>query len=281
MKKLFTFLFIICILNSCSEDEGSVANDTPPVVTDGSNDDVALYDAPYVRSYRTYISQNSVTLNGFVDHSSVFFSESDAYKVGFILRAGDQNDSSNDQVIELEEEVDYFTGFYKFKHSIDGLTPNTTYYYTAFTKNGASEEDDWESFTTSAIACDYTQNNYYSLSGIWKNANVSVTDPQCCDEGNVGFSFGTWPDIVEISFNELSNGYPQTGQYFGVEYSFDGTYITKDLVKSSNQVLIEYMSITETELFVENDGETITFIFCDTMLKDGEILNGKVSVQIP
>jgi len=201
--------------------------------------------------------------------------------VGFIFRAGNENDSSNDQVIELEGNVDYYTGTYNFSHAINELEPNTTYYYTANTKNGSSKKDDWESFTTSDIPCTYARDNYYSISGVWKTADVEVSKPLCCDEGNVGFRFGNWPDIYEINFNELDSGYPITGQYFGVDYEFDISHIERELVRSTNLVLIGTKSTPETELFVENDGERISLIFCNTVLRDGTTLNGKVSVKIP
>jgi len=253
-------------MSSCSNDD---------------QDEGVLYDAPYVRSYTTYTSQNSVRLNGFIDQSNIVFREVDTYKVGFILRAGDQNDSTNDQIIELTDNVEYYTGTYNFSHNIDSLEPNTTYYYTAYTKNGASKEYNWNSFTTSAIACTYSQDNYYSIAGIWNSANVEINDPNCCDEGNIEFQFGGWPNIIRVHFNELNNGYPKTGQYFGVEGGFDISNIEKELVKSSNQVWIEYYSTSETELFVDNDGVTITLIFCNTTFNNGDILNGKVSVDIP
>lgn len=272
MKKLLAFLIIIFVINSCSESDSPI---------DEESQEIQIYDAPAVRSYVTFISQNSVTLNGFINHSNIYFPESDAFKVGFTFRAGNENDSSNDQVIELEGNVDYYTGLYIFNHTINGLEPSTTYYYTANTKNGSSEKDDWESFTTSDIPCSYTRDNYYSISGDWKTANVEISDPQCCDDGNVGFKFGNWPNIYEINFNELESRYPNTGQYFGVNYEFDISHIQRELVKSTNQVLIGSRSTPETELFVENDGETITLIFCNTVLRDGTILNGKVSVEIP
>ncbi|MGY3795109.1 fibronectin type III domain-containing protein [Aquimarina sp. 433] len=273
MKKLVLLLSLTCILFSCSESD---------ILGFDDEDLDAIYDAPNVKSYTTYISENSVTLNGFINHENVFFRESDTYKVGFIFRTGDPQDSSNDRVIELEGEVEYYTGFYKFNYAITSLEPNTTYYYTAFTKNGPTGDDDWSSFTTSAVPCSYTQDNYYSLDGVWRDAYVTVTDPNCCGEGNVGFRFGIWPDIFDINFNELENGYPKTGQYFGVDYEFEGTHIQRDLVKSTNQVLMENGDSTpETEIFVTNDGQRITLIFCDTKLRNGDILNGKVSVLIP
>lgn len=266
MKKTLVFLFILCLISSCSDDDSQ---------------EVQIYDTPIVRSYVTYISQNSVTLNGFIDHSNRAFLDSDTFKVGFIFRVGNENDSSNDQIIELDEDVDYYTGTYKFNHIVDALVPNTTYYYTAFTKNGSSEDYDWESFTTSAISCTYTQNNTYNVSGTSYSANVEVSSPICCDNGNVRFRFGNWPNIYEIDFNELDNGYPKTGQYFGIDYMFDISYIERELTKSNNEVLIGSKSTPETELFVENDGVTITLIFCDTVLRNGDVLNGKISVLIP
>lgn len=272
MKKLLAFLFVLCIVNSCS-DSDSANNDDPQ--------DTQVYSAPTVRSYVTYTSQNSVTLNGFINHSNFAFPEPDTFRVGFIFRAGDENDSSNDVIIELEGEVDYYTGFYYFNHPIDQLESNTTYYYTAQTRNGDSEEMDWEQFTTSDISCTQTQDNYYSIDGVWKTATVEIMDPQCCVDGNVGFRFGNWPDIYEINFNEKDNGYPITGQYFGEDYEFDITYIQRELVKSTNQVLIGSRSTPQTEIFVENDGQNITLIFCNTVLRDGTVLNGKVSAEIP
>lgn len=276
MKKIFLYLFVSCIISSCS-DSSSSSNDD-----DSSGDDTQIYDAPIVRSYVTYTTQNSVTLNGFIDHSNIFFTEQDTFKVGFILRAGDENDSSNDQVIELEGEVDYYNGTYNFNHTINGLDTNTTYYYTAFTRNGSSEENDWEEFTTSDIACTYSQNNYYSIDGVWQTAyNPEITTPQCCDEGNVGIRFGNWPNIFEVNFYEIDANYPITAQYFGVDYMFDITYIERELTKSTNQVLIGSQSTPETSLFIENDGNTLTLLFCDTVLRDGTVLNGKISVAIP
>jgi len=267
MKKLLIFILIIFFINSCSDTLGL--------------QEIEHSDVPPVRSYTTYTSQNAVTLNGFIDNSNNYYQGSDTYKVGFIFRTGDEFDSSNDQIIELEENVEYHANTRTFSTNINTLEPNTTYYYTCYTKNGSNKKEDWESFTTSDIPCTYTQDNHYSVSGIWNNASVTVSNPSCCDEGNVEFRFGNWPNIYEISFNELDNGYPKTGQYFGVNYNFDISYIEKELVRSSNQVLIGNKSTPETELFVNNDGETITLIFCNTVLRDGKIINGKVSVAIP
>ena len=266
MKKTLAFLIILSIFSSCS---------------DSSNEDDQIYEAPFVHSYATYIGENTITLNGFIDFSSIVFHEEDYYNVGFIFRVGDENDSSNDQVFQLEDSVEYYTGTYKFKYDLSSLEPNTTYYYTAFTKNGTSEKFDWKSFTTSDIPCTYAQDNYFSISGEWQNAFVQIIDPLCCDEGNVGFRFGTWPNIYEINFNELEGGYPLTAQYYGVDYEFDITYFNRELLRSTNQVLIGSRSTPETELFVNNDGNTITLIFCNTILRNGDVLNGKVSVSIP
>lgn len=268
LKKLFALLSIVFLMNSCIYDE--IFNPDEPS------------DVPGVISFTRYISQNSVRLNGFIDNSNNYYQGSDTYKVGFKFRAGDENDSSNDEVIELEENVEYQAGTRIFSTDITSLEPNTTYYYTCYTKNGDKRKDNWKSFTTSDLPCEYGQNNYYSISGdAWKNANVHITHPNCCYEGNIGFEFGTWPDIYEISFNELSNVYPITGQYFGVDYEFAGTSPESQIVRSTNQVLIGDKSTPETELFVENDGETITLIFCNTILRNGDVLNGKVSVAIP
>ncbi len=295
MKNLLALLIIVCTIISCSkidtpnvidiinEDDPSISIDSSnDTSTDSTSDDVAIYEAPSSGAYVTYISQNSVTLNGFINHESRAFPEDDSFKRGFIFRGVDETDSSNDQIIELEGEIPYFTGTYSFDYAIDALEPNTTYYYATYTKNGDSEKSDWESFTTSEMSCNYDQDNYYNNGfDFWKDASVQITDGECCGDGSIGFKFGSWPNTFEIRFNEKDGGYPQTGQYFGVDYGFSGTHIEKDLVLSTNQVWIEYHSSTETELFLENDGERITLTFCNTILRDGSILEGKVSVAIP
>ena len=269
MKKIIIFLFALTFFNSCSDSSNDASQEN-----EGS-------EVPPVRSYVTYISQNSVTLNGVIDNSNNYYQGPGTYKVGFVFRAGDQNDSSNDRVILVDENVEYEATIRTFSTNINSLESNTTYYYTCYTKNGIYEDDDWKSFTTSNIPCTYAQNNYVSISGVWQNMSVEIMDPQCCDSGNVGFRFGTWPNIYEVNFNELNNGYPRTGQYFGVDYSFDISGYNREVVKSSNQVLIGNISTPGTELFVNNDGVTLTLIFCNTVLRNGKILNGKVSVLIP
>lgn len=267
MKKIRTFIAMMFIINSC--------------IVNNEEEVIEYSDVPSVRSYVTYISQNAVTLNGFIDNSNNYYQGSDTYKVGFIFRAGNEFDSSNDQIIELDEDVIYQANTRTFHTTINSLQPNTTYYYTCYTKNGDKEKEDWKSFTTSNIPCTYAQDNYYSVSGTWKDAYVTFSDASCCDQGNVSLSFGNWPDIFDINFNELNNGYPKTGEYFGVNYAFDTSYIANEIDRSTNQVLIGNKSTPETKLFVDNDGETITITFCNTILRDGTILNGKVSKTIP
>lgn len=269
MKKLLALLCVVCLFNSCDVVDKITGEDEEPS------------DVPNVKSYVTYTSQNETTLNGFIDNSNNYYQGEDTYKVGFIFRTGNENDDSNDETIYVDEAVEYTASMRKYNTDISSLEPNTTYYYTCFTENGDNIKYDWESFTTSDIPCTYSQNNYYSINGTWRSDYIDITDPQCCDKGNVGFRFGNWPNIYEINFNELDNGYPSTGQYSGVEYGFDISHIQRDLVKSTNQVFMEYYSDAETQLFVENDGNTLTLIFCDTVLKNGDILNGKMSVSIP
>jgi len=293
MKNLLTILCITFFISSCSKSDATNDIDTSQELealndvdtsddVDTSAENPSFYDAPSASSYTTYISQNSVTLNGFIDYSNRAFPDPDTYEAGFIFRGVDENDSSNDQVFKLEEEIPYFTGTYSFEQDITSLEPNTTYYYTNYTKNGSSEKSDWQSFTTSSMPCTYDKDNYYNNNyDRWKDATVRITDGACCGDGNIGFEFGTWPNTFEIRFNEKENGYPQTGQYFGIDYRFSSTHIEKDLVLSTNQVLIGNSSTPETELFVENDGQRITLIFCNTVLRDGSTLEGKVSVLIP
>jgi hypothetical protein len=274
MKKIIWILVIISFFYSCNSDSNGES---------GGPDDVVIQDreVPRPRSYTTYTSQNSLTLNGFIDNSNNYFQGSGTYKVGFIFRTANANNTTNQQVIMVNESVAYKPYKEYFKTTINSLAPNTKYFYTCFTKNGSFEEYDWEEITTSAIPCSQTQNNYVSISGTWSTVSPIINDPLCCDEGNFGIRFGSWPNIYEINFNELDNGLPRTGQYFGVDYEFDISDFSKEVVKSSNQVLIGSSSTPATKLFVTNDGTTLTIIFCNTTLRSGSILNGKVSVAIP
>ncbi|MCO6163668.1 hypothetical protein [Flavobacterium sp. NRK F7] len=269
MKKIICLFFVVIFFNSCSviDSENTNGNEATEV--------------PPVRSYVTYISQNSVTLNGVIDNTNNYYQGPGTYKVGFVFRTGSINDSSNDQFILVDQNVAYEPYKKYFNTTINSLQPNTTYYYTCFAENGSFKTDNWKEFTTSEIPCSQSQNNYVSISGVWRNVYPEINDPSCCDEGNFGIKFGTWPNIYEINFNELNNGYPKTGQYFGVDYYFDITEYNKEVVKSSNQVLIGNSSTTETDLFVVNDGITLTLIFCNMTLRDGSVLNGKVSVALP
>ena len=281
MNKTISFLLLLCVLISCTD--GGDSNSTAIIdnVVSNNNQPPAATEVPYVRSYTTYTSQNSVTLNGFIDNSNNAYQGAGTYKVGFVFRTGDINDSTNDQEILVNENVEYQPYLAYYSTTINSLQANTTYHFTCFTKNGPYEKDNWKSFTTSAIPCTYTQNNYVSISGVWSTAYPEISDPICCGSGNFGISFGNWPNIYDINFNELNNGYPKTGQYFGVDYSFDITAYNKEVVKSSNQVLIGNNSTPATNFFVINDGVSLTLIFCNTTLRNGKILNGKVSVLLP
>jgi len=271
MKKIFALLFVLNLFASCSSDSDN-----------GNGDDTSQgREVPRPRSYTTYTSQNAVTLNGVIDNSNNYYQGPGTYKVGFVFRTESMNNTNGEQIIIADENVAYEANIRYFSTNISSLAPNTKYFYTCFTKNGIYEENDWEEFTTSEIPCTYTQNNYVSISGVWSNVSPEISDPMCCDEGNFGITFGSWPNIYEVNFNELNNGYPNTGQYFGVDYRFDISDYNEEVVKSSNQVLIEGNSTPNTKLFTINDGTTLTIVFCNTVLRNGTILNGKVSVALP
>lgn len=268
MKKIICIV-LISFFYSCSSSSSS--DDNTPEDS----------EVPSPRSYVTYIAQNSVTLNGVINNSSNYYQGPGTYQVGFIFRTGSADNTENQQTIIVNEAVAYEPLIAYYKTTINSLSPNTKYFYTCYTKNGVYQKDDWNEFTTSAIPCTQTQNNYVNISGTWTSVTPTINSTSCCDQGNFGIRFGRWPDIFEINFNELENGLPKTGQYFGVDYRFDISDYNKEVVKSSNQVLIGDLSTPDTSLFVTNNGTTLTITFCNTTLRDGSILNGKVSVAIP
>ena len=85
MKKTIWILVIISLFYSCSSNSES---DSPD---DGSTQDSEI---PYPRSYTTYTSQNSVTLNGVIDNSNNYYQGPGTYKVGFIFRTDNATVSS-------------------------------------------------------------------------------------------------------------------------------------------------------------------------------------------
>jgi hypothetical protein len=280
MKNLFSLFFIIPFFFSCNNN----SEDVVPVTTNNPINNlpsIQFKDVPLARSFATFKAQNSATINGFIDNTNNYYQGPGTYKVGFIFRTGGINNSINERVIIANENTIYEPYRRYFNTVINSLVPNTKYFYTCFTKNGSYEKYDWKEFTTSKIPCTYSQNNYVGISGVWNTVNPVINDPLCCDEGNFGVRFGMWPNIYEINFNELNNGYPKTALYSGVDYAFDISDFNKEVVKSSNQVLIGENSTSATELFVNNDGSTLTIIFCNTTLRNGQILNGKLSVTIP
>ncbi len=272
MKKILVFLVFLNVLNSCSSDSDDATTPT-----------IQAKDVPPPRSYTTYTSQNSATLNGVIDNTNNMYQGPGTYKVGFVLRTGSASNTTNEQVIVVDSNVEYqYLDREYFKTNIAGLTPNTKYFYTCYTENGTYKKDDWEEFTTSENPCTQAQDDYISINGTWQNVSPEIeTSPICCSDGNFGIRFGSWPNIYEVNFNELNDGYPRTGQFFGVDYEFDISDYNKEVVKSSNQVLIGSSSTPATKLFVNNDGTTLTVIFCNTTLRDGTVLNGKVSVALP
>ncbi|RXR21184.1 hypothetical protein EQG63_04390 [Flavobacterium amnicola] len=280
MKKIFVLLVFLNVLNSCS----SGSDDATPVIPITPTNPINQgRDVPPPRSYTTYTSQNSVTLNGVIDNTNNQYQGPGTYKVGFVFRTGSATNTVDQQVIVVDSNVEYqYLDREYFKTNITGLTPNTKYFYTCYTENGTYKKDDWEEFTTSENPCTYAQNNYISINGTWQNVSPTIeSSPICCSDGNFGIRFGSWPNIYEVNFNELNDGYPRTGQFFGVDYEFDITDYNQEVVKSSNQVLIGDESTPATKLFVNNNGTTLTVIFCNTTLRSGTVLNGKVSVAIP
>ena len=272
MKKTIWILVIISLFYSCSSNSES---DSPD---DGSTQDSEI---PYPRSYTTYTSKNKSNFISSWSLIIVITVINNSIKCYRILRTDNATNTDNQQFIIVDETVAYAATIAYYKTTINSLAPNTKYFYTCFTKNGIYEKEDWEEFTTSEIPCTQTQNNYVNISGTWSTVSPTINDTSCCNEGNFGIKFGSWPNIYEVNFNELNNGLPKTGQYFGVDYAFDISGYNIQVVKSSNQVLIGSSSTPNTKLFVTNNGTTLTIIFCNTTLRDGSILNGKVSVAIP
>lgn len=115
MKKLYFFLAIIGILDSCTPEE---------TVNNGNNDTMKTA----VTSLASDITETSAVLSGFANVSH----EKGDILMG-ILYSTNENISLENSTVLISKEIDDNN---QFKVKVSELSSNTTYYYQAFVLYG-------------------------------------------------------------------------------------------------------------------------------------------------
>lgn len=166
---------------------------------------------------------------------------------------------------------------------------NTTYYYCAYGLNevGVGYGEIY-TFTTSAEPiCSPQLENYLDLgSSDLQVDDVTNEEPSGFNEGNIEFTaFGSNSSArVILQFNEIDSALPLTGLYNTVR-SFDN-----QSVKSNGELKLKILdfgigsqgggSATVGErVYIRNENDKITFIFCDIPVGNNYILNGKFTYE--
>ncbi|MFL1895239.1 hypothetical protein ACJRPK_06025 [Aquimarina sp. 2-A2] len=319
MKKITPLLFIL-LITACSVepaiDELSIETDTDTennsdTDTDNDSDNNSdadadadadaeiIYYLPFITTNTAQnISINQAKLSAHIELAPLSVGDGIAGNSNQIERKGivwgvNENLSLDNgfNIIFNSDPGDYST-------TLENLNPATTYYFNAYAIN-ANDEVVFgieQSFTTATEApCEYEVDNY--LRPIYKDYDqpyrperVSLTNPNIYGQGNLEFVASSSNSIVKIivRLNEIDGNLPLSGTYKGV-YDFNNLSI-----QSSNEMrltiedyngLIDFYpqgasNNTDTEIYIQNTGDKISFIFCDTAVGD-YVLTGKFSYQIP
>lgn len=172
-----------------------------------------------------------------------------------------------------------------FSRRYEVFQPNRTYYIAAYAMNevGVSYGGVYEFVTDSEPPCEPVQENVMNLGqNSIAISSVAFEDPPGFDEGNAQFetsSFGSAARIV-LQFNEIDGEFPLTGEYTTV-FGFDNQSI-----RSNGEVRLRIIDFSigglggasaapGEKIYVENDGQQITFIYCDVEVGSQYVFTGK------
>ncbi|WP_298538779.1 hypothetical protein [uncultured Aquimarina sp.] len=191
----------------------------------------------------------------------------------------------NDNKIIEGERLGSFSKLY------DVFESGTTYYYSVYgiSEAGAGYGQVYEFTTNPDPPCDPDVDNSINLGVFTDSFPIPITDVTLDPNGysvfdaNIKFTSDSYPySRVEIilGFNEKDKILPGTGEYIAVR-SFDSND-----EKSQGNVLIlvadrnifdpsSFLAESGTKIYVENLNNRVTFIFCDTLIGDKYLLNGK------
>ena len=185
----------------------------------------------------------------------------------------------NDSKIIEGERVGSFTKRYEV------FDANTTYYYTTYGINeiGIGYGAVYEFTTDAEPLCNPTYNNILDIGDSVISINdVVYEEPSGFNDGNVQFQTRTSSSTLKVTlqFNEINGDLPLTGEYVTV-VGFDN-----QSMQSNGEVMLNITDFglgslgggvaeSEQKIYVQNDGNNITFIYCGVTVTSNYTLDGK------
>ncbi|MGV7107117.1 hypothetical protein [Flavobacterium sp. U410] len=242
------------------------------------------YIVPVVETYEPGSVQiNSASLGGIV------LSEGgkDVTEYGLVISTN-SNPTVNDIKIEVGSRLGEFYTIYT------GLESSTKYYYTVYAINeiGVGYGKVYEFTTGTDIPCQPSTDNYVNLTTSQININnVDVTYPSYSfGEGNLQFETLTYSSTarIKVNFDEIGRNYPLTGEYtvtnssdFGSNINLSQGYAKLSINDWGYGGYGGAIASPGTKFYVENNGETMSIIFCNTPVGTQYVLNGKFTLNVP
>lgn len=245
------------------------------------------------------ISTNEAILSGFTEGAIFDIGDVvDEGKVRGILTKGILWGTTEQLVFENDQKLVSNSDLGGFSFLLDGLEPNTTYFFQAYATNADNEIGLGlvKSFTTQNDMAPCTHdidNRFPPIFNSYETLNidnVELKDPIGFNDGNIEFEASSSNSIVRIKvqLNEINKGLPKTGTYKGV-FSFDNQSL-----KSNNEVKVIVQDFngftdffpqggrnnTDTEIYIENKNNKVSFIFCNTQIGQYN-LNGQFTYLDP
>lgn len=283
-------LLLLCatMLISCSVE-------VPVELSKASED---KYYLPFITTLPAQsVSLNEAKLSGFTEAAPLSVGDvengfSNEFKSkGFIWGEDENINLETSEKVILNNEVGPFSA------TITSLKPNTEYFFNTYVidSNNNYKLGQKKSFTTAGeTPCSFQTDNYFppifDSYEPYAIDQVSLNFPSGFSDGNLEFETSANSSIVRIriSLNEIDANLPLTGKYKGV-HEFNN-----QSVKSSNEMRLSIIdnngfidffpqggsNDTDTEFYIENDEEKVSFIFCNTVVGD-YTLNGKFSYTKP
>lgn len=281
MKKIILVLSLF-IISSCSEDDASLVQYYLPFMTTNTPQNVSINQA----TISGHIELAPLSAGDGIDGNS-----NEIESKGFIWGVNEDLSLENGTKIEFNSNPG------NYRATLENLSQDTKYYFNtyAINANNQSELGIQQSFTTAKEAsCDYQTDNYLQpiyeyYDEAYLPDSVTLTDPISFGDGNIEFTASSNNSIIRIliQLNEIDSNLPLSGTYSGV-YNFNNSSPSSNEMKITiqdyNGIIDFYpqgaVNNEETEIYIQNAGGNISFIFCDITL--GEyLLTGKFSYQIP
>lgn len=171
-----------------------------------------------------------------------------------------------------------------FSSRYEGLESGTVYYYASYgvSEVGVGYGGVYEFMTTPEAPCDPVQDNYIDYRTNQENIRVvRLQESTSFNDGNIEFigNYGSWPQFI-LQFYEIDVALPKSGSYIIVNE------FNNQSIKSNGEIKVSVSDfsigsqgggygVPGDNIYVTNDTNGITFVFCDIPVGSNYILNGK------